>query len=82
MQVGDAAKDGVVCARMAAAGVEADLDLLAPNGGFIRAFVKMVPRNSRTYWVETGPEWAVLHTSFKPYACLHGFTPRSMPLVK
>ncbi|MEC7539228.1 MAG: MmgE/PrpD family protein [Pseudomonadota bacterium] len=76
MQVGDAAKDGVVCARMAAAGVEADLDLLAPNGGFIRAFVQDGSAQlADLLESKLGQEWAVLHTSFKPYACLHGIHP-------
>ena len=76
MQVGDAAKDGVVCARMAAAGVEADLDLLAPNGGFIRAFVQDSSAQLENLLdAKLGQEWAVLNTSIKPYACLHGIHP-------
>ena len=76
MQVGEAAKDGVVCARMAAAGVVAELDLLSPDGGFIRAFVQdKSAQLANLSEPGLGIDWAVLNTSFKPYACLHGIHP-------
>lgn len=76
MQVGAAARDGIACARMAAASIEIDTDLLSPRGGFIRAFVQdesaQLADLSQT---SLGQDWAVLRTSFKPYACLHGIHP-------
>jgi 2-methylcitrate dehydratase PrpD len=38
LQVGEAAKDGIVCARMAKAGITVDPRLLSPEGGFVKAF--------------------------------------------
>jgi len=76
MQAGEAAKDGIVCAQMAAAGVEAELDLVSPNGGFIRAFVQDQSAHlANLSEIGLGTDWAILNTSFKPYACLHGIHP-------
>lgn len=75
-QVGEAAKDGIVCARMAKAGVTVDPGLLSPEGGFVKAFVQ--DGNARLAMLDgnvLGTDWAVLRTSFKPYACLHGIHP-------
>jgi 2-methylcitrate dehydratase PrpD len=49
---------------------------LEPDGGFAKAFVQdgyatIVALDEG----ELGQDWAVLKTSFKPYACLHGIHP-------
>lgn len=75
-QVGRAAADGIVCATLARSGFDAALDLLEPDGGFARAFVQDGSARLATLDAETlGTDWAVLKTSFKPYACLHGIHP-------
>ncbi len=75
-QVGRAAADGIVCANLARSGFEASLDLLEPDGGFARAFVQDGSAQLAALDTETlGTDWAVLKTSFKPYACLHGIHP-------
>jgi 2-methylcitrate dehydratase PrpD len=76
LQVGEAAKDGIICARMANAGVTVDPGLLSPEGGFVKAFVQ--DGNAQLAMLDgnaLGTDWAVLQTSFKPYACLHGIHP-------
>ncbi len=76
LQVGEAAKDGIVCARMAKAGVTVDPDLLSPEGWFVKAFVQ--DGNAQLAMLDgnaLGSDWAVLQTSFKAYACLHGIHP-------
>lgn len=76
MQVGAAASDGIACARLAAAGIEVDTDVLSPGGGFVRAFVQDESAClADLSQVKLGEDWAVLRTSFKPYACLHGIHP-------
>lgn len=75
-QVGRAAADGIVCANLARSGFDAALDLLEPDGGFARAFVQDGSAQLATLDADTlGTDWAVLKTSFKPYACLHGIHP-------
>jgi len=75
-QVGRAAADGIVCATLARSGFDASLDLLEPDGGFARAFVQDGSAQLAALDTETlGTDWAVLRTSFKPYACLHGIHP-------
>lgn len=75
-QVGRAAADGVVCANLARSGFDASLDLLEPDGGFARAFVQDGSAQLAALDAESlGKDWAVLKTSFKPYACLHGIHP-------
>ena len=76
VQVGRAAMNGIACARMAAVGVEAGFDILDPEGGFINAFVQDgTAQLAALEEGELGADWAVLRTSFKPYACLHGIHP-------
>jgi 2-methylcitrate dehydratase PrpD len=82
LQVGEAAKDGIVCARMANAGVTVDPGLLSPEGGFVKAFVQ--DGNAQLAMLDgnaLGTGWAVLRTSFKPYACLHGIHPSIDPSI-
>jgi 2-methylcitrate dehydratase PrpD len=75
-QVGSAAMDGVVCARLAEVGYGGALGLLEPNSGFDSAFVQDGSAQLATLSSEMlGRDWAVLRTSFKPYACLHGIHP-------
>ncbi len=75
-QVGRAAADGIVCTHLARSGFDAALDLLEPDGGFARAFVQDGSAQLAALDGETlGTDWAVLKTSFKPYACLHGIHP-------
>lgn len=75
-QVGRAAADGVACAKLAQSGFDAALDLLEPDGGFARAFVQDGSAHLTALDADTlGTDWAVLKTSFKPYACLHGIHP-------
>lgn len=75
-QVGRAAADGIVCANLARSGFDAALDLLEPDGGFARAYVQDGSAQLAALDSETlGTDWAVLKTSFKPYACLHGIHP-------
>lgn len=76
LQVGCAARDGGAAAKMAGAGVQGSFALLEPDGGFAKAFVQdgyatIVALDEG----ELGQDWAVLKTSFKPYACLHGIHP-------
>ncbi|MEM7408230.1 MAG: MmgE/PrpD family protein [Pseudomonadota bacterium] len=76
LQAGEAARDGVRAALMAAAGVNAPLEVLEPDGGLAHAFVqdgyaKLAVLDEATL----GTDWAVEKTSFKPYACLHGIHP-------
>jgi len=76
VQVGRAAMNGIVSVRMAQAGIVTGLDVLDWDGSFIRAFVqdgsaKLVSLKMG----DLGSDWAVLRTSFKPYACLHGIHP-------
>lgn len=75
-QVGRAAADGIICANLARSGFDAALDLLEPDGGFARAYVQDGSAQLAALDDETlGTDWAVLKTSFKPYACLHGIHP-------
>jgi 2-methylcitrate dehydratase PrpD len=75
-QIGRAAADGIVCANLARSGFDAALDLLEPDGGFARAFVQDGSAQLAVLDADTlGTDWAVLKTSFKPYACLHGIHP-------
>lgn len=75
-QVGRAAADGITCAQLARSGFDAAPDLLDPEGGFARAFVQDGSAHLATLDADTlGADWAVLKTSFKPYACLHGIHP-------
>ena len=76
LQVGEAARDGIVCARLAKAGAIIDPGVLSPDGGFIRAYVQDGTAALASLDGDTlGSDWAVLKTSFKPYACLHGIHP-------
>ena len=76
LQVGEAARDGILCARLAEAGATVDTDVLSPNGGYVRAYVQDGSAALATLEDDTlGTDWAVLKTSFKPYACLHGIHP-------
>lgn len=76
LQAGFAARDGVTAALLAQASAEGPLALLEPEGGFAKAFVQ----DGNADWVALEPDmlgqdWAVLRTSIKPYACLHGIHP-------
>ena len=75
-QVGRAAQNGVANACLAQAGAKGSLELLEPDGGFDRAFVQ--DGSAQLASLDKGilaTDWAVLRTSFKPYACLHGIHP-------
>lgn len=76
VQVGRAAANGIACVRMAQAGIDAGLDIIEPQGGFARAFIQDNSAQLAALRAgDLGSDWAVLRTSFKPYACLHGIHP-------
>ena len=76
LQVGRVAMDGVICAQLARAGAESTLSLMNPQGGFDLAFVQDGSAQlARLHESSLGIDWAVLRTSYKPYACLHGIHP-------
>ena len=76
VQVGRAAANGIACVRMAQAGIDAGLDIIEPQGGFVRAFIQDNSAQLAALRAgDLGSNWAVLRTSFKPYACLHGIHP-------
>lgn len=76
LQAGCAARDGVAAVRLANAGVTGSLALLEPGGGFARAFVQDGYADLADLSDGgLGEDWAVLRTSVKPYACLHGIHP-------